>query len=171
MNKNLILINQGDSQIGETDIVDAHLYDGKLHRAFTAILQNKKGEILLAKRSLKKPLWPTYWDGSFSSHPRVGETLEAACERRVFEELGVKAYNFKNLFSYTYHIKWNVVFSEWEINHILIADYDSVDLEPDPDEVSEYQWMAWEEAIKFSMDKYNQVAPWWVLAVKSNKLT
>ncbi|PIP52739.1 isopentenyl-diphosphate delta-isomerase, partial [Candidatus Beckwithbacteria bacterium CG23_combo_of_CG06-09_8_20_14_all_34_8] len=111
MNQNIILVNHKDEAIGETTIINSHLGEAKLHRAYTVILRNNKGEILLTKRSLKKPLWPTYWDGSFSSHPRVGETLEQSCERRAKEELGIEVKDFKDLFNYSYHIKWNTVFS------------------------------------------------------------
>lgn len=170
MNKNIILINSQDEAVGETSVLDAHLGEARLHRAYTAILQNTKGEILLARRSLQKPLWPTYWDGSFSSHPRVDESLEQSCERRVKEELGIEVKGFKDLFAYTYHIRWNVVFSEWEINHILIAEYNKAFVNPDPEEVSEYKWMSWGEAREFSVDKKNLVAPWWIIAIKNNKL-
>jgi len=169
MNNNIILINQNDEAIGETSVLDAHLGEAKLHRAYTAVLKNNKGEILLTRRSLKKPLWPTYWDGSFSSHPRIGETLENSCMRRAKEELGIKTSAYKDLLSYSYHVRWNALFSEWEINHILTAEYNGT-IKPDSDEVSEYRWMSWEEAVKFSLDSKNLIAPWWEMAVKNSKL-
>lgn len=166
---NIILVNQNDEAIGETSVLDAHLGEAKLHRAYTAILKNKKGEILLTRRSLEKPLWPTYWDGSFSSHPRIGESLEQSCGRRAKEELGIDVKGFRELFSYEYHIRWNTVFSEWEINHILIAEYNSDFIKPDPDEVSEYKWLKWEQAVKFCLDKNNLISPWWVMAIEQGK--
>jgi len=168
MNQNIILVNHKDEAIGETTIINSHLGEAKLHRAYTVILRNNKGEILLTKRSLKKPLWPTYWDGSFSSHPRVGETLEQSCERRAKEESGIEVKDFKDLFNYSYHIKWNTVFSEREINHILIAEYNNDFINPNPEEVDEYQWMSWDEAIKFSSNKKNLIAPWWEIAIEQS---
>ncbi len=166
MNTNLILVNQNDEQIGEADILNAHLYEGKLHRAFTAILRNNKGEMLLAKRALNKPMWGTYWDGSFSSHPRVGETLEDACIRRAREELGIETSGYKHLFSYSYHFQWSKIFCEREVNHILIAEYNTDLIQPNPDEVSDFRWVSWQEALEFSLHKNNLIAPWWVLALK-----
>ena len=140
----LILVDAHDNQVGLGRKIDVHLGDGQRHRAFTAILINDKKQILMVQRSLKKPLWPTFWDGSFSSHPNVGEILEQACERRAKQELGIKAKNFKKLIKYNYHKKWSEVFSEWECNHILQAKFNG-DIIPNLEEVMDYKWLSWKE--------------------------
>lgn len=138
--KYLILIDKNDRRTGEVGKIEAHLGRGRRHRAFTAILRNKNGEILTTRRSLKKPLWPTFWDVSFSSHPWVGESLEEACVRRAKEELGIKIEKVKRLFKYEYHRRWSEAFSEYEINHILLVEYNGK-LELNPEEISECKWL------------------------------
>jgi len=161
----LTVVTKGDIEVGAVDKLQAHLGKGTLHRAFTAILVNDKKEILLTKRALQKPLWPTYWDGSFSSHPWVGESLEAACERRAKEELGIEVAGFKDLFSYYYQVRWNSLFSEHEINHILLSRYNG-ELKPDREEVSEWKWLSWEKVTDWVKKEPEVMAPWWIMAVE-----
>ena len=156
----LWLINKQDKPIGELNKLKAHLGKGRRHRAFTAILQNNKKEILITRRSLKKPLWPTFWDISFSSHPWVGESLEKAGQRRAKEELGISLpLSFKHLLSYEWHERWNEVFSEWEINHLLLANY-SGQIEPDPGEIREFKWLKWEKILKWAKEESEVIVPW-----------
>lgn len=165
--KKLILVDENDQKIGRLGKMEAHLGRGRRHRAFTAILKNNNNEILLCKRSLKKPLWPAYWDLSFSSHPWVGETLEQACERRAGEELRIEIEieKVKIIISYEYHKKWNEVFSEWEINHILLARYNG-ELKSNPDEISEWKWMEWDKAVEWIKKNPKIIAPWVKIAVE-----
>jgi len=163
--KKLILVNQKDQKIGEAGKIEAHLGKGKRHRAFTAILKNDQGEILMTKRSLKKPLWPTFWDFSFSSHPWVDEELEVACQRRAKQELGIKVKGFKELLFYQYHKRWSELFSEWEINHVLLAGY-SGKLKPNPEEISEWKWLEWDQVLAWVKKEPRIMAPWVVIAIK-----
>jgi isopentenyl-diphosphate delta-isomerase len=158
MNKKLILVDHQDRPVGEIGKLEAHLGMGQRHRAFTAILRNDKDEVLLTKRSLKKPLWPTFWDLSFSSHPWVGESIEQACKRRAQEELGIKVSGFKRLFNYDYQVSWSDLFSECELNHILLADFSGTVVN-NPEEISDWQWVKWGKCIA---EKRNPdfFAPW-----------
>jgi len=47
-----------DNPIGKEEKVKCHLPNGKLHRAFTALIFNNDGKLLLTKRSDSKMLWP-----------------------------------------------------------------------------------------------------------------
>lgn len=185
MNKNIILVDKNNKQIAEDSVISCHLEDAKRHRAITAFLKNSKGQYLMTKRSLKKPLWPTYWDAAFSTHPRVGETVEDCCTRRITEELGISiianpvgaihelplqpmSNPFSDTFSYEYHIRWNIVFSEWEINHILVAQVpDNIDLSNiNPEEASDYKWMTWSEITEWVKEEKDNISPWLVVAVE-----
>ncbi len=168
MGKNIILVDENDQQIGKISVLDAHLKNARRHRAVTVFIKNNKGELLITKRSIKKPLWPTYWDGAYSTHQRVGELDQDCCQRRLFEELGQKInLEFKYLFKYEYHIKWSEVFSEWEINHILIAevngDFDLTNI--NSEEISEYKWVSFDYMIKLINNGELQFAPWLKIAI------
>jgi isopentenyl-diphosphate delta-isomerase len=157
-NKKLILVDLKDQSIGKASKLDVHLGKGTLHRAFTTIIQNEKNEFLLTKRSLKKPLWPTYWDLSFSSHPWEDEDLKTACLRRAKEELGISLDDCKEISSYHYQISWSDIFAEHEINHILHTKYYG-NLNLNPEEISDYKWLTFDKLQTFLKDN-EYIAPW-----------
>ena len=84
----LILVDAADREIGHASKADAHVGKGILHRAFSLFVFNSAGELLLQQRAPGKPLWPGYWANSCCSHPRGGEDMETATQRRLSEELG-----------------------------------------------------------------------------------
>ena len=50
MEEYVILVDENDNPIGKEDKVKCHLPNGKLHRAFTALIFNGEGKLLLTKR-------------------------------------------------------------------------------------------------------------------------
>ena len=82
----LILVDSADQQIGSMTKPDCHLGTGTLHRAFSIFIFNQAGDVLLQRRSKQKMLWPGYWSNACCSHPRLGETSEAAAHRRLKQE-------------------------------------------------------------------------------------
>jgi isopentenyl-diphosphate Delta-isomerase len=85
----LILVDGADREVGFLPKDLCHDGQGVLHRAFSLLVFNEKGEQLLQQRSASKRLWPLYWSNSCCSHPRRGESMEAAVKRRLDEELGL----------------------------------------------------------------------------------
>ncbi len=80
MEEYVILVDQNDNPIGKEDKVKCHLPNGKLHRAFTALIFNGDGKLLLTKRGDGKMLWPNDWDGTVASHPRESETYVSSAD-------------------------------------------------------------------------------------------
>src|SRR5699024_7359709 len=85
----LVAVDENDDSEGIVERLDAHTGDGVRHRAFTAMLFDEMGNLLLAQRSPEKRLWDTGWDGTVASHPREGEEQLDATRKRLEEELGV----------------------------------------------------------------------------------
>ena len=56
MDEFVILVDVNDNPIGKEEKVKCHLPNGKLHRAFTALIYNKDGKLLLTQRSNSKML-------------------------------------------------------------------------------------------------------------------
>lgn len=83
-------------------------------------LFNHRGEVLLQRRSEAKPLWPLYWSNSCCSHPRRGEGLLEAVERRVPEELGV-APDVEILFRFQYDAPFGERGSERELCSVFLG--------------------------------------------------
>jgi len=161
----VILVDQNDNPIGKEEKVKCHLPNGKLHRAFTALIFNGEGKLLLTKRSDKKMLWPSYWDGTIASHPRESETYVSSAERRMPEEIGIDCkMNYMNKFEY--HVPYKDIGSENEICGTLIGivdDFDETCLIKD--EISEIKWIDPDELkneLQQNMDVY---CPWMVIAL------
>ena len=63
--------------------------DNLRHRAVHILIFNKKGEILLQKRSRWKDRHPLLWDSSAAGHVSAGEEYDSAARRELQEELGI----------------------------------------------------------------------------------
>ena len=123
----VILVDRNDTPLGREEKVRCHMPDGKLHRAFTALLfEEKSNGLILGRRAKEKMLWPGYWDGTFASHPRESESYVASCKRRMPEELGIAA-EFEYLHKFEYHIPYKKIGSENEICATLIGTTNDAD--------------------------------------------
>jgi isopentenyl-diphosphate delta-isomerase len=114
----LVLVNDADEEIGFATKRRCHDGNGLLHRAFSVFLFSPAGEVFLQQRSEQKRLWPRVWSNACCSHPRRGETLEAAVRRRLREELSLEA-ELRFLFKFCYHARYGVQGSERELCHVF----------------------------------------------------
>jgi len=121
----VILVDKNDKKIGIEEKVKSHLPNGKLHRAFTALIFDKNGKLVLTKRSSSKMLWPGDWDGTFASHPTGTETYVSSAERRIPDELGVPC-KMDYLMKFEYHVPYKDVGSENEICGTLVGIIDDL---------------------------------------------
>ena len=119
----LILVDAEDREIGFASKARCHDGAGILHRAFSVFVFNGAGELLLQRRSAGKRLWPLYWSNSCCSHPRRGETLEAAAERRLAEELGLNC-ELEFVYKFQYQAPFEEHGSEHELCSVLIGRSD-----------------------------------------------
>ncbi len=60
-----------------------------MHRVAHVLVFNRKGEILLQRRSMNKDVAPGRWDTSVGGHVDPGESPEGAALREMKEEIGV----------------------------------------------------------------------------------
>ena len=116
----LILVDPDDRQTGSMSKADCHDGDGVLHRAFSIFLFNAAGELLLQQRAAGKRLWPMYWSNSCCSHPREGEEIVAAAERRLQDELGIDA-ELEFAFKFIYQARYGDIGSEHELCHVFLG--------------------------------------------------
>ena len=165
MEEYVILVDQNDNPIGKEDKVKCHLPNGKLHRAFSALIFNGEGKLLLTKRSEGKMLWPNNWDGTVASHPRESETYVSSAERRMPEEIGIDCkVSYVNKFEY--HVPYKDIGSENEICGTLIGAIDSFDKSSlIKDEIYEIKWISPDE-LKNELEQNRDVyCPWMVIAL------
>ncbi|MBU1998403.1 MAG: isopentenyl-diphosphate Delta-isomerase, partial [Candidatus Omnitrophica bacterium] len=161
----LILVDDHDSPRGSETKRKSHEGEGKLHRGFMALIFNRKGKVLITRRSELKPLWPGHWDASCCSHPRYpNETYEQAGNRRIPEELGIHC-GVTMLLKFIYHAKYEDKGSEWEMCAFLIGKYDG-EISPDRKEISEHKFMTVAELEEDMRDKPQLYTPWLLIGWK-----
>ena len=165
MEEYVILVDKNDNPIGKEEKVKCHLPNGKLHRAFTAILFDKEGRLLLTRRSSSKMLWPGDWDGTVASHPRESETYISSAERRMPEEIGIPC-KMDYLFKFEYHVPYKDIGSENEMCGTLIG---MVDKNPKfslvDEEISELKWITPKELIFELKNNAKIYCPWMLIAL------
>lgn len=163
--ESLILVDSNDNQIGTEEKVKCHLPNGKLHRAFTVLLFNEEGKLLLTQRSMDKMLWPGDWDGTVASHPRQTETYVSSAERRLPEELGFTC-KLDYLFKFEYHVPYKDIGSENEICGTLIGIIDDPSkIKVVKSEISTIRWLGYEELLS-DIEKSPQIfCPWMLVAL------
>jgi isopentenyldiphosphate isomerase len=85
------------------DVAPRSVIHGKpeyMHRVVHVLVVNRKGEILLQKRSQNKDVAPGRWDTSVGGHVGIGEELHVSTKREMQEELGIKDHDPEYLYSY-----------------------------------------------------------------------
>ncbi|MBV9911970.1 MAG: isopentenyl-diphosphate Delta-isomerase [Sinobacteraceae bacterium] len=136
----LILVDESDREVGHLDKVRCHDGHGVLHRAFSLLIFNADGELLLQQRAAGKRLWPLYWSNSVCSHPRRAETMESAIHRRLYEELGLRC-PLHFLFKFQYQAQFEAAGAEQELCSVFIGRCaDAVRV--DPQEVQDWRWIS-----------------------------
>ena len=145
----LIWVDLFDNQIGSGDKLETHKKN-QLHRAFSVFIVHD-GKMLIQKRAKDKYHSAGLWANACCSHPRWGETLDDAVQKRMEEELGIAQGSCfpEELFSFNYFTKYHGL-SEYEIDHVFCVDYNG-DLHPDPDEIEELRWVHLED-LKIEME-------------------
>ncbi|QDI88635.1 isopentenyl-diphosphate Delta-isomerase [Candidatus Nitrosopumilus sp. SW] len=162
----VILVDENDNPIGKEEKVKCHLPNGKLHRAFTALLFDESGRLVLTRRAKEKMLWPGDWDGTFASHPRESETYVSSGERRMPEELGIKG-KLDYLHKFEYHVPYKDVGSENEICGTLIGVIDkSTELKEIEGEIDEIKWISANELISEIKTNPQIYCPWMLIALE-----
>ncbi|MCV0393170.1 MAG: isopentenyl-diphosphate Delta-isomerase [Nitrosopumilus sp.] len=162
----VILVDENDNPIGTEEKVKCHLPNGKLHRAFTALLFDNEGRLVLTRRAKEKMLWPNDWDGTFASHPRESETYVSSGERRMPEELGIEG-KLDYLHKFEYHVPYKDIGSENEICGTLIGVIDkSTELKKIPGEIDEIKWISANELMSELEKNPKLYCPWMLIALE-----
>ncbi len=135
----LILVDEEDRRLGHTSKERCHEGRGLLHRAFSLLIFNSLGELLVQQRAPTKRLWPLYWSNSCCSHPRVAESMEDATRRRLHEELGIGcALQF--LFKFQYHAQFDASGAEHELCSVFVGRSDAP-LIINREEIQDVRWV------------------------------
>ena len=163
----VILVDEDDNLIGTAEKMQAHR-DNLCHRAFSVFIfrQNSQLEVLLQQRAAGKYHSPLLWTNTCCSHPRPGEEIIAAGERRLAEEMGIHTtLQWVDKFHYIAH--FNNGLTENEVDHVLIGFYEK-SFTPNPAEVAAYEWLSPETLNQKLIENPHQFTPWlskaWAIA-------
>ncbi|RYZ61726.1 MAG: isopentenyl-diphosphate Delta-isomerase [Chitinophagaceae bacterium] len=123
MNPNeVILVTPADQAIGVMEKMEAH-QKGVLHRAFSVFLFDRSGRMLLQQRAGQKYHGAYLWTNACCSHPMQGETVEAAAQRRLREELGFET-PLEKIFAFQYKAMVENDLIEHEYDHVFAGAYE-----------------------------------------------
>jgi len=138
MIEEVIIVDTEDREIGLMEKMQAHR-EAKLHRAFSVFLLNDKNEVLLQQRALDKYHCGGMWTNACCSHPREGETLHDAVNRRLQEEMGI-ACDTQWAYSFIYKADVGKGLFEHEFDHVFFGKFSGIP-QPDENEVSDWRYV------------------------------
>ena len=171
-----LLINYNDEVIGADNKYNVHKFisgqpKGIVHRAFSVMLFDGDGKLLLQQRAASKITFPKVWTNTCCSHPLYGQTpnevddplqkgvepigVKHAAVRKLMHELGVKegvlkASDFKYMGRVHYWAADTVThgsdspWGEHEIDYLLLLQLPkgkTLELNPHPEEVMDVAWV------------------------------
>jgi isopentenyldiphosphate isomerase len=136
----LEIVDYSGKVIGSAPRSEVHGNPSLIHRVVHVLVFNRKGEILLQKRSLDKDVAPGRWDTSVGGHVGIGEDLITSSMREMREELGIAGNRPEYLYSYMhsnayetelvatfrYIYEGEFSFNREEIDEIRFWNYDEI---------------------------------------------
>ncbi|MGB4655106.1 MAG: isopentenyl-diphosphate Delta-isomerase [Bacteroidales bacterium] len=159
MEEKVVLVDTNDNEIGLMGKQEAH-EKAVLHRAVSVIILNSNSEMLIQQRALHKYHSPGKWANASCTHPRKGEKPVDAANRRLEEEMGIKA-ELKKIFDFVYKAKFDNGLTEHEFDHVLLGFVENETIPNiNTDEVCNYQWIKLDklkQELKSNPEKYT---PW-----------
>ena len=138
------LVDRGGRPLGTCQVRQAHTPPGRLHRAFSVVLYDPAGRVLLQQRAAAKTRFALRWSNACCGHPAPEQDVAAAAMTRLAAELGITAAQITPLteagvFRYraedaaTKHVEY-----EWD--HIFVATLHAGVPAPDESEVRAVRW-------------------------------
>lgn len=153
----LILVDENDREVGAMDKQLVH-EKGLLHRAFSIFVFNSKNELLLQQRADEKYHSGGLWTNTCCSHPRTGEKLSAAVERRLAEEMGMQC-PLQFMFSFIYRMDFENGLTEHEFDHVFFGRSDEQPT-PNPMEVKAFRYIKLEDLQKEIRQSPDEFSAW-----------
>lgn len=138
------LVDPAGRPIGACSVREAHAAPGRLHRAFSVLLHDPAGRVLLQRRAAAKTRFALRWSNTCCGHPAPGQDLTAAAATRLAEEMGITTEQITLLTEvgvFRYRAEdaaTKRVECEWD--HVLVATLTDGAPAADEDEVREVRW-------------------------------
>ncbi|MFM7023169.1 MAG: isopentenyl-diphosphate Delta-isomerase [Flavobacteriales bacterium] len=159
--EHVILVDENDRYKGTMEKMEAHR-KGLLHRAFSVFIFNHKNEMILQRRAKHKYHSAGLWSNTCCSHPRFGESVEEAANRRLREEMGFECPLEKS-FDFIYKSDFSNGLSEHEFDHVFIGYYNG-EIHFNHEEVCEYKFMTLDDVYDDLHNNSSQYTVWFKIA-------
>lgn len=163
--EHVILVDENDKEIGIAEKIQAHR-ENLRHRAFSVFIFRDQNEpqLLLQQRAEGKYHSAGLWTNTCCSHPRPGEEIVAAGERRLREEMNIEAkLTALGWFHYIAHFDNGL--TENEIDYVLIGKTTLETIELNPIEAQAYRWITLSELTKEMAKHPDRFTPWFAQAL------
>ena len=156
----MVLVDPEDRPVGTCEKLEAHR-QGLLHRAVSAFVFDRAGQHLLQRRARDKYHSGGLWSNACCSHPRPGETTDAAVARRLQEEMGL-SIPLEHRLVFTYRAELGNGLIEHEVDHVYTGRFNGTP-RPDPSEVSDWRWVAPAQLERELADSLEEFTAWFRL--------
>lgn len=159
----VVLLDDDHRPVGVTDKAGVHTTSTPLHLAFSCYVVDERGLVLVTRRALSKASWPGVWTNSVCGHPGPGEPVADAVVRRARQELGLELTDVREVLgSFAYRAVDASGIVENEVCPVFSAQVVG-DMAPDPAEVSQWQWVGWDDLTDAVGAAPWAFSPWLVL--------
>ncbi|MGV8172423.1 MAG: isopentenyl-diphosphate Delta-isomerase [Candidatus Woesearchaeota archaeon] len=159
----VVLVDTNNKKIGVEEKLKAH-QDAKLHRAFSILIFNSKGELLIQQRAKEKYHCGGLWANTVCSHPKPNETYNQATHRRLKEEMGFDC-RLKKIFCFKYKITFDNGLTENEYDCVFRGKFDGTP-KPNPAEIMDYRWISIRDLKKDIKNYPERYTEWFKIVLK-----
>ncbi len=159
----VILVDEQDHQLGIEEKIAAHT-KGLLHRAFSVIIYNSKGEMLLQQRALGKYHSGGLWTNACCGHQIKDELTDNAPHRRLQEEMGFDT-DLRKQTAFIYNVPVPPNLTEHEYLHVYSGVFDG-DIIPNPEEAMSYRWISQQDLQQEVQNNPEHFTPWFLLLLQ-----
>ncbi|MFI0486648.1 isopentenyl-diphosphate Delta-isomerase [Actinomadura sp. 9N215] len=156
------LVDAGGAATGSCTVAEAHTAPGRLHRAYSVVLLDDLGRVLVQQRAAVKTRFALRWANACCGHPGPGEAMVDAAGLRLTEEIGVRGVTLHQAGVYQYRAEDPRTGKvEHEYDHVLVGRVAAdAPLRPDPAEAADVQWLAPDRLRADLADRPDRFTPW-----------
>jgi len=155
----VLTITNDNQPIELVEKQEAHV-KGLKHRAFSVMIFNSNGDIMLQQRAACKYHSPNLWTNATCGHPLANDidTIKKEAEKRLFEEMGITV-TLSPYFEFEYRAEFDNDLIENEYDYVFKGVFDgSPNL--NPDEASSYKYISKEELLKEMKENSQDYTEW-----------
>ncbi|MBI2259489.1 MAG: isopentenyl-diphosphate Delta-isomerase [Flavobacteriia bacterium] len=165
MEEKLILVDENDNVIGTSNKLEVH-QKGLLHRAFSILIFNTKGELLIQKRAVEKYHSKGLWSNTCCSHPIEGENEQNTINKKLKQEMGIVT-EVQFAYHFIYKIELDNGLIENELDKVYIGEYEG-EIKANPLEVSDFKWIGLELLRKEMASRPRDYTHWFKIIVNEH---